>query len=218
MVFPVFSEARDNHLKTGFMNNQHTNNEKSSMTYEKLMNSHFLKYPTSNPVVYAIFNPFMTALISFVAITAYVKIVDGDWMMALITALVASAFMQMKMSLMFMNVDGHGVGISKRGKLSVMGLPNAAVVMLGILLLIILAINFIAFTADTTLDFARVKMFGVSMLFGYILSICSWRFHTFYDTWYGSEYNARMEFKGKGNTDEQITEKIAKLKEMGILR
>ncbi len=217
MVFPVFYEARDNHLKPGFMNNQHTKNEKSSMTYEKLMNSHFLKYPTHSAIVHAIFNPFIVAAIILVAVTTYIKIVDGDWTFALMVGFIASMFLSMKMAMVGQMMNGHGVGLRKKGKLSVLGLPSAAVVMYTIILGLLVTITAISFFSKSDVDFGRAQMFGVSMLFGFVMSILSWRLHTYYTTWYGSEYEARMEFKNKGYSDEVIAAKVKKLKEMGIL-
>jgi hypothetical protein len=60
-------------------------------------------------------------------------------------------------------------------------------------------------------------MMGVSLLFSFIMSLLSWRFHSYYANWYGSEYVARMEFKSKGNSDEVIETKIKKLKKIGII-
>jgi len=193
-------------------------NTATGMTYSELMKSNFFRFPGHNPIVHRIFNPFVTALIMFVAITAYVKIADGEWTFAIIVAFIASCFMSMKIALATMMIpSGHGVGMVKKGRLSVLGLPTPAVVMFGIILTIILAMNALAFSPGATLDMGRMKMFSVSMLFGFILSICSWRFHTYYETWYGSEYAARMEFKAKGYGDEIIEEKIAALRERGIL-
>lgn len=217
MVFPVFSEARDNHLKTGFMQQYTNNNEKSSTTYEKLMNSHFMKHPTHSRIVHAIFNPFIVAAIILVAVTLYIKIADGDWTFALMVGFIASMFLSMKMAMVGQMMNGHGVGIVKKGKLSVLGLPSAAVVMYTIILGLLGTITVISFTANSDVDFGRAQMFGVSMLFGFVMSILSWRLHTYYTTWYGSEYDARMEFKNKGYSDEVIDGKVKKLKEMGIL-
>ena len=186
------------------------------MTYEKLMNSHFLKYPTHSKIVHAIFNPFVVAAIILVATTTYVKIVDGDWMFAIMDGMICSMFLSMKMGLVAMQMSGHGVGMIKKGKLSVLGLPSAAVVMFAIILALLLTITAIGYTAPGG-GFERVQMLGVSMLFGFIMSVLSWRLHSYYTTWYGSEYTARMEFKGKGYSDALIEEKVDKLKKMGII-
>ena len=182
------------------MNNKQINNEKSSMTYEELMNSHFLKYPTHSKIVHAIFNPFVVASIILVATTAYVKIVDGDWVFALMVGGICSMFLSM----------------IKKGRLSVLGLPTPAVVMFAIIFGLLLTITIIGYTAPNG-GFERVQMLGTSMLFGFIMSVLSWRFHSYYTMWYGSKYDAMMEFKNKGYDEETIKLKVEKLKKMGII-
>ena len=198
------------------MNNKQINNEKSSMTYEELMNSHFLKYPTHSKIVHAIFNPFVVASIILVATTAYVKIVDGDWVFALMVGGICSMFLSMKMAMVAMQMSGHGVGLIKKGRLSVLGLPTPAVVMFAIIFGLLLTITIIGYTAPNG-GFERVQMLGTSMLFGFIMSVLSWRFHSYYTMWYGSKYDAMMEFKNKGYDEETIKLKVEKLKKMGII-
>lgn len=199
------------------MNKHLTNkNEKSSLTYEELMNSHFLKYPTHSRIVHVIFNPFIVAAIILVATTTYVKIVDGDWGYALMVGMICSMFLSMKMAMVAMQMNGHGVGMIKKGKLSVLGLPSAAVVMYAIILALLTTITVLSYTAPGG-GFERVQQLGVCMLFGFVMSVLSWRLHSYYTTWYGSEYDARMEFKNKGYSDEVVAEKLQKLKKMGVL-
>lgn len=192
-------------------------NKETGITYEKLMNSHFLRFPSHSKIVHTIFNPFMVGAIIFVAVMIYLVIADGDWMFAVMVAGICSMFMSMKIALATMQTSGHGVGIIKKGKLSVLGLPSAATGILGIILFLILAIIYVSFAAPEE-HFERVQMFGISMLFGFVMSLLSWRFHTYYETWYGSEYDARQEFIQKGYTEEVIKEKIALLKKKGILQ
>jgi hypothetical protein len=199
------------------MNKHLTNkNEKSSLTYEELMNSHFLKYPTHSRIVYVIFNPFIVTAIILVATTMYVKIVDGDWGYALMVGMICSMFLSMKMAMVAIQMNGHGVGMIKKRKLSVLGLPSAAVVMYAIILSLLTTITVLGYTAPGG-GFERVQQLGVCMLFGFVMSVLSWRLHSYYTTWYGSEYDARMEFKNKGYSDEVVAEKLQKLKKMGVL-
>jgi hypothetical protein len=201
-------------------NSQTKNNDsKHGITYEQLMESNFLKHPTHSKIVHTIFNPFIIAVIILMATTTYVKIADGDWTFALMVGFIASMFMSMKIAMATMIVPaGHGVGMVKKGKLSVLGLPTPAVVMLGIIFLTILGMNYVAFSYNGPLGgFERMKIFGVAMLFGFIMSICSWRFHVYYNMWYGSEYDARLEFKNKGYDDKEIESKVKQLKKQGIL-
>ncbi len=200
-------------------NSTKNKDSKHGITYEQLMESNFLKHPTHNEVVHAIFNPIIIAIIILVTTTTYVKITDGDWIFSLMVGFITSILMSIKLAMATMIIPaGHGVGIVKKGKLSVLGLPNSAVIMFSIILLLILALNYITITYNYSFEtFTRIRMFSLSMLFGFILSICSWRFHTYYNTWYGSEYDARLEFKNKGYDDELIENKITKLKKQGIL-
>lgn len=199
--------------------NSTLSNKNRQITYEELMDSHFMKYPSHSRIVHVIFNPFIVVAIILVATTGYVKIVDGDWTFALMVGVICSMFLSMKMAMVSMQMSGHGVGMIKKGRLSVLGLPSAAVVMLVIILSLILGIIIVAYTApeDGLEGFKRVKLMGISMLFGFIMSVCSWRFHSYYTIWYGSEYSARIEFKNKGNSDEEIELKVKKLKKKGII-
>ena len=193
------------------------NIEKSSLTYEELMNSHFMRHPTHSKLVHSIFNPFLIAGIILVSTITYAKVIDGDWILAIMIGMICSLFLSMKMGLVGMMMSGHGVGLVKKGKLSVLGLPSAAVVLYSIVLGLILMIVIISYTSASGSDFKRVQIFGTSMLFGFCMSILSWRFHTYFNTWYGSEYDARMEFKNKGFSENKIEESLKKLKEIGIL-
>ena len=203
-------------VTTKIMNKQLNNTELSSMTYEKLMNSHFLQHPTHSRILHTIFNPFIVAAIILIATTTYVKIADGDWTFAIMVGMICSLFLSMKMGMVSMQMHGHGVGIIKKGKLSVLGLPNAAVVVWGILLALLTAMTVMAYTAPEG-GFERMQILCVSLLFGFVMSVLSLRLHSYYATWYGSEYDARLEFKNKGYSDEVIADKLKKLKEMGIL-
>jgi len=184
--------------------------------YEGLLDSFLIRCPKYNRFAYLIFNPFIVAAIIMIAITVYIKISDGDWSYAVIVGAMASMFMSMKIALVGMQMTGHGVGLIKKGRLSVLGFPNVVVVMLGMILFLLLAITIIGYTAPER-NFERIQLFGTSMLFGFIMSLLSWRLHTYYNTWYASEYLARMEFMSKGYSDEEIEERVKKLKEKGIL-
>jgi hypothetical protein len=191
--------------------------ETTGITYEKLMKSGLMRYPNHSPIVHAIFNPFVTAVIMFVAIMAYVVLADGDWEFAVIVACLAAFFMSMKIAMVGMFLSGHGVGIIKKGKFSVLGLPTVATVILSIPFLLLVFLTYLSFTAPDAEMFGRLRIFCVSFLFGFIVSLLSWRFHTYYETWYGDEYAARMEFKGKGYSDDVIEEKLQVLRNIGIL-
>ncbi|HWC58034.1 MAG TPA: hypothetical protein VG621_03770 [Candidatus Paceibacterota bacterium] len=194
-------------------------NKKRQITYEELMNSHFMKYPSHSRTVHILFNPFIVAAIILFVTAGYAKIMDGDWTFTIMVGLLTSMFLCMKMAMVTTQMNGHGVGMIRKGRLSVLGLPSSAVVMFAIILFLILAIITVAYTApqDGLGGFKRVQILGLSMLFGFIMSVLSWRFHSYYETWYGSEYSARMEFREKGYSNDEIEAKIKKLRKLGII-
>jgi hypothetical protein len=61
------------------------------------------------------------------------------------------------------------------------------------------------------------QLLSVSMFTALFLSLLTWRFRLFYETWYGDEYKARLEFKNKGCGKIQIEKNIKELKRLGIL-
>lgn len=192
--------------------------QQKQITYEELMNSHFMKFPTHSKVVHTIFSPWVVCLIIIVVVGTTTYLIDGGIDMAIMTALVAGAYVPMKIAIATMDMDGHGVGLIKKGKISLLGLPTVASVMYFILFAIVTAIIFVAFTDSSGVHFGRVQIFGIAMMCSLIMSLLSWRFHTYYETWYGSEYAARMQFKSKGYSDKVIEDKIRLLKKRNILR
>lgn len=190
---------------------------KSRMTYEKLMNSNFIKFPNHSNVVHKLFNPFVVALINFIATGMYAFLFDGDLGFAFINAFICGAYMTLKISFVSMNMTGHGVGIIKKGKLSLLGFPTGISIFLLTLFTIILMMNIVAFTGETDMDFERVQILSASLMFSFVMIMLSWRFHSYYETWYGSEYDAKCELVKKGYGEHEIEQKIAELKRKGIL-
>jgi hypothetical protein len=110
------------------------------------------------------------------------------------------------------NMTGHGVGIVKKQKLSVWGLNNVAVIMYSIIGVLIIALLMLP------TDNKNVDAFAVSMLASYIMGLLYWRLHQYYDTWYGNEHDARLEFKQRGLTQDQISERIFDLKKKNVIK
>jgi hypothetical protein len=188
-------------------------NKKRQITYEELMDSHFMKHPSHSRIVHVIFSPPIVAAIILVVTTGYVKIADGDWAFALTVGALCSMYLFIKILMITPQMTGHGVGLVKKGKFSVLGLTSIAVAMFTVILFLISAITVLGYIGG----FERAHQLGESMLFGFVMAMLSWRFHSYYETWYGSEYDARVQFKNKGNSDEVIEGKIKKLKKRGII-
>ncbi len=64
---------------------------------------------------------------------------------------------------------------------------------------------------------AKTIAFPTLLVISCVLVLLTWKFHMYYETWYGSDYDARMEFKNRGYNDEQITYAIEQLYKIGIL-
>lgn len=193
------------------------NNKNRQITYDELMNSPFMRFPSHSKIVHDIFNPLTVSLIVMITVGTTIMIIDGDGVFAIMLALICGAYAPIKILMVGNQMTGHGVGVVRNGKFSFLGLSTVATIILSILFIVIVSLNYIAFTAPNTQDFQRVQMFSVSMLFSFIMSLLSWRFHTYYETWYGSRYDAILEFKKKGYSDEEIEVKIKKLKKQGIV-
>lgn len=191
---------------------------KSKITYEMLMN-HYVKFPNHSLLVHKLFNPYLVMLIVLcvTGITTYV--LDGDFMFALIVSFLTACFLGIKMISSFNILHGHGIGIVKTGRFRVIGLPEKAFYVLLVPFVLIVILNILAFTQTSEFpsDDMRLKLFAGSFLFGFIMSLLSWRFHTYYETWYGSEYDARIEFKSKGYSEDLIENSIQELYKKGVL-
>ncbi|MDB5188470.1 MAG: hypothetical protein JWM92_68 [Candidatus Nomurabacteria bacterium] len=203
------------------MSSSKTKNTRSSMTYDQLMDSHFLKFPGHSKVVHTIFNPWVIMVIIVIAVAMYSLHMGHSISFAIGSAVLCGLYMQGKLLMIGMQMTGHGVGIIKKGKFSFLGLPTVATVCLLVLFTIILFLNYTAFiTAPSNdPDFNRVRVLAVSLLFSFAMAMLSWRFHTYYETWYGSEYDARYEFKyRRGYSEEEVERRIKILRSKGYIQ
>jgi hypothetical protein len=76
----------------------------------------------------------------------------------------------------------------------------------------------VSFFTEASIVISKASFLAIALLFSYMMSIATWRLHTYYKVWYGSEDDARFEFRSKHYSDEIVVGKIKKLKELGILR
>ncbi len=200
------------------MNKQQNKSDKG-MTYEQLMSSHLMKFPSHSKVVHTIFHPFLIALVIAISTIGYTWIKDGDPGFALIVGVI-SAYVSFKMYYASSQLTGHGVGIIKKGKFSVLGLPSILVLLYSIALLLLLGMLIISHTAEDghfPSFYARAQVFTLCALFSFVISLLSWRFHIYHETWYGSEHDARLEFQKRGLSKSDIEAKVALLKRNGII-
>lgn len=192
--------------------------KKQNITYEELMSSHFMRFPAHSRIVHIIFNPLLCGCILMVLTVLCAKIVGTDWSISIISGVFA-AYALIRQYQAQMNLKGHGVGLIKKGKFSVLGLPQGmsiASIFFGLVIITMFTGSFLGdFNSDkTSLNF---KTLSSALLASHILSLLSWRLHTYYETWYGDEYKARIEFKNRGLSDHKIEEYIVLLRRKGIL-
>ncbi|MDE1925505.1 MAG: hypothetical protein KGH79_05045 [Patescibacteria group bacterium] len=109
---------------------------------------------------------------------------------------------------------GHGVG----GKRHVLGMPIA--LFAGYLVVLALAL-FIGLVNDPMLlsvTNANFRVLGLSICYGWAAALVDWYVFSYSDTYYVSEYAARMMLKERGASKEEIERVLAELRTKGILR
>ncbi len=193
--------------------------KKKIMTYEECMNF-FIKYPNHSKTLHRVFSPIVVTLTIFIGVFTLNKFFEGTTSFALLTACISTGFVFSKILLVQNMLNGHGVGIKKKGRFQVLGLTEKVFWKLLVPFILILIMNILAFMNDDLefpKDAMRFRLFVVSILFVYIMSMLCWRFHIYYETWYGDEYKARVEFKNRGDSDEEIERKIEILYKQGTL-
>ncbi len=187
------------------------------MTYEQLLNAHFLKHPGHSKIVHFIFQPLVVLPTALIAVFVYSLVKTGDSELSFLIAIFAAMYPIVKFFLVGAQMTGHGVGLIKKGPLPLLGLTTVATICELLILGVIIFLVVVAYQAPESLGFEKVKVFSVSLLFSFIMSMLYWRFHAYYETWYGSEYDARIEFQKKGYAAEIVEERIEELKRKGIL-
>ena len=194
------------------MKKSNTNTKKYGITYDELMKSPILDFPEINYFLYKLFSLTFVILFSlFFAFAFSFYKTKGDLFLAFFIGLLSLTPI-LKMYAANCNMTGHGVGIIKKQKLSVFGLSSIAVIMYSIIGILIITL------LVSPTDNENVDAFAVSMFVSYIMGLLYWRLHQYYDTWYGSEYDARIEFQQRGLTQDQISERIFDLKKKGVIK
>lgn len=192
------------------------------ITYEELMNSHFMRYPSSPKWLYNMFNPVVVMITLAAAVIIAGKILNIDHaLVAMITFI--TSWITYRRHTTYRLFVGHGIGHIKKGKFSFLKLPTtgmsiSSIVMLLLTISMIIATFTKGFRTGLQPDTVRsYQLLSVSMFTAFAVSLLTWRFRLFYETWYGDEYKARLEFKNKGYGKIQIEKNIKELKRLGIL-
>src|SRR6185436_896068 len=193
--------------------------KKKNITYEELMNSHFMRFPSHSRILHIIFNPICLCVVLFPLITFISWAAGVPLYAAIMIASIAGGIVPLKQFRTQAKLRGHGVGLIKKDGFTFLGMPKTmslgAIIMGFVLLVMVLAVFFgPSDDPHVTLNF---KALSLSLFVSHIISLLSWRFHTYSETWYGDEYKARMEFKKRGMKDSEIEEYIQRLRKMGIL-
>ena len=198
--------------------------QKISYSYYEFTNT-VLKFPDHSPLVHKLFNPYYIAL--FLAVVSIVVLywakydTFGIGFMTLFTLVVYVK--QVAVQYLF---TGHGVRIRKDPKKTIIfGLPIRNFIFL--LIPVILSLVILALSIYSIINveqglylfgsLAKTIAFPTLLVISCVLVLLTWKFHMYYETWYGSDYDARMEFKKRGYNDEEITYAIEQLYKIGIL-
>ena len=194
------------------------------MNYEQLTNTHFIKYPSHPKWLHEIFRPFWVSMFLAAAFCTHSSFfeLEEDWLFLWLSFFCAIMPI-LKIAFAQNFLLGHGVGLIKKSRFSLLGLPNWMTI---IQIVLILGTGW----AALKLNYGEIKeenfnlkaILILKLLFSYLFisflaSLLSWRFHTYYETWYGSECDAKSEFENKGFSKEEIEKKINLLKKKGII-
>jgi uncharacterized membrane protein len=193
-------------------------NKATGITYDELMNSRFLEFPSHSEFMYKLCRlPVLCALLILGSVTTGI-LIEVPTIIVVMTTLF-SLLVIAKSQISFFYMSGHGVGLIPKSKFSILGLPK----MLTISYIIFIVLTFLMVVLSyfgewnfpgTQTNFEYLSTF---LLIAVILSLLSWRFNIYYLTWYGDEYQARVYFKNKGFSQQKIEEYIDRLKEKGVL-
>ena len=159
----------------------------------------------------------MTFAMILVIVTSVAKIMYGEWGFAFITATISAFYIVLKVTTIG-DMVGHGVGVIRREKVTILGIPGTIFAVYGVLSFLMLLVAIISFFFEENAVLTKATFLSITMMFGLIMSMLTWRLHTYYKVWYGNEDDARLEFKNRYDKDEVVEFKVNKLKELGILR
>lgn len=197
--------------------------KEKNITYEELMNSHFMKFPGHSKVLHYIFDPIAISIYLFILISLVGYLYGVGLGLSIFIAAVSVISVILKQSSSYHTMTGHGVGLKKKGKFSILGLSTA----LSIGFLIISSLSLVMVLGSFSesfnkgmMDYQTVLNFralSLSFFICTVFSLLSWRFHIYYETWYGSQYDAMIECKNKGMSVEQTEQFIENLRKAGIL-
>lgn len=191
------------------------------MNYEQLMNSHLVNHPSNPKWLHELFRPLWVALFLIVAFIGTSIFLEVDKGLGIFASLIFGGYVLVKLSF-FQMISGHGVGRVKKGAFSFLGLP----MMVSVIMLLLLLMSVVMIASTFTVEFREaffpetiLNLRVVSWYFfiSIIASLLCWRFHIYYETWYGDEYEARREFEEKGIDNEEIERRISLMRKKGIL-
>ncbi|HRH31377.1 MAG TPA: hypothetical protein PK950_01800 [Candidatus Paceibacterota bacterium] len=194
------------------------NNKPTGITYDELMNSRFLEFPGHNEALYKIFSTIGAVLIIAAASIASGIMLQRDAGIITLTTLF-SLMLLMKMQYSFTHISGHGVGIVRKSKFSILGAPKKLSISFVILFVLTLFMVSLSFAGDFSFDDTQLNFQYLSscLFFAVIILMLNWRLYAYYTTWHGDEYAARVYFTKKGFSSSTIQECIDTLKLKGIL-
>lgn len=187
--------------------------KESEMSYDSLMN-HFVNYPNHPEWLHKLFSPLVVMLTStllFIFLSYVVFSVKLG--AALIFALIMLFIFSRAISAM-QNMSGHGVGLNPKRTSKVRKTLMRSMLFLSILSSVALIAGCYGYTKDGNI---LLVLLPGALVWGLVGSILIWKYHMYYITWYGNEYDARTVFKNKGATEQEVDTAIRVLRKNGIL-
>ncbi len=124
-----------------------------------------------------------------------------------------------KINMAFYFTQGHGVGLKHSSK-NFLRMPVILIVFFVIALGLSTALFATALLSNnelSTTTMNNIAAIGLTMLLTIVLAMLRWYLSAYREMYLGSEYEARLEFKGKNYTIEQADLKIQQLRDHGVL-
>ncbi len=115
---------------------------------------------------------------------------------------------------------GHGVFHKKQRRIRGFNIPMVSY--FGFIAVIIIGFLYTIYSPEAKADFDPITInnlqyVGWSMAIGFVMSFVVWHYHTYYETFKGSEYDARVQLTGKGYSDEEVNIKVIQLRQTGFI-
>lgn len=139
------------------------------------------------------------------------KLIHAEWDMAMISGFIAMLVM-VKFEVVHQQMLGHGTVIKKIRKIGRLPIFTAVffVIVVGICLIIINgATQATSFSPRTV---ANLQSLAIGALVGAIVGLVRWYLGAYSETFYGSPYDATMQYLAQGLTPEEVEEKMKHLK------